>query len=139
LNIEQMGRGSYQPGRIALEHKHLYRVWTAEGEILADISGKMRFEAGGREDYPAVGDWVAVSVRAQEGKGTIHAVLPRKSKFSRKMAGNQIDEQIVASNVDKVFIATALNQDYNLRRLERYLILAWESGMFDSYRYARNA
>jgi ribosome biogenesis GTPase len=119
---------SCQPGRIALEHKHLYRVWTADGEIMADISGKMRYEAGGREDYPAVGDWVAVNVRKEEGKGTIHAVLPRKSKFSRKMAGKELDEQIVATNVNTIFLVAALNQDFNLRRLERYLVLAWESG-----------
>lgn len=119
---------SYHAGRVALEHKHLYRVWTEDGEILADISGKMRFGAAGREDYPAVGDWVVLNVRKEEEKGTIHAVLPRKSKFSRKVAGKVVDEQIIATNVNTVFLVAALNQDFNLRRLERYLVLAWESG-----------
>jgi ribosome biogenesis GTPase / thiamine phosphate phosphatase len=116
------------PGRVVLEHKHMYRVMTAYGEVLAEVSGKLRFQATGREDYPAVGDWVAASVREAEGRATIHGVLPRFSKFSRKAAGNTTEEQIVAVNVDTVFLVQALNQDFNIRRLERYLILAWESG-----------
>jgi ribosome biogenesis GTPase / thiamine phosphate phosphatase len=115
-------------GRVALEHKHMYRVYTEQGEVLAEVSGKLRFQAVGREDFPAVGDWVAVSVRESEGRATIHGILPRFSKFSRKAAGNVTEEQIVAVNVDTVFLVQALNQDFNVRRLERYLILAWESG-----------
>jgi ribosome biogenesis GTPase len=126
--FEGYDKSLYQAGRISLEYKHLYRVLTNSGEILADISGKMRFEAQERGDYPAIGDWVVVGIRPEEGKGTIHAILPRKSKFSRKMAGRETEEQIVASNVDTLFIVTALNQDFNLRRLERFLVLAWESG-----------
>ena len=115
-------------GRVALEHKHIYRVYTEQGELLSEISGKMRFQAFGREDYPAVGDWVVLSARPEEGRATIHAVLPRKSKFSRKVAGDSHEEQIVAANVDTIFLVTALNLDFNLRRIERYLIAAWESG-----------
>jgi len=115
-------------GRVVLEHKHMYRVVTEQGEVLAEVSGKLRFQAAGRGDYPAVGDWVAVSVRPSEGRATIHGLLPRFSKFSRKVAGSVTEEQIVAVNVDTVFLVQALNQDFNLRRLERYLILAWESG-----------
>lgn len=118
----------YEVGRVALEHKHMYRIFTAHGELLAEISGKMRHQALGREDYPAVGDWVVITPRVAERKATIHAILPRKSKFSRKVAGETTEEQIVATNVDTVFLVNALNNDYNLRRLERYLILAWESG-----------
>jgi ribosome biogenesis GTPase len=118
----------YSIGRVALEHKHLYRVYTEHGELLADVSGKFRYQAAGRQDFPAVGDFVVISVRKEEGKATIHAVLPRKSKFSRKIAGNTTEEQIVASNVDTVFLVNALNNDFNLRRIERYLIMAWESG-----------
>ena len=120
--------GEMIPGRIALEHKHLYRIYTEHGELLGEISGKMRHQALTREDYPAVGDWVVITPRPGEGKATIHAILPRKSKFSRKVAGNTTEEQIVAVNVDTVFLVNALNNDYNVRRLERYLILAWESG-----------
>jgi ribosome biogenesis GTPase / thiamine phosphate phosphatase len=118
----------YQAGRVSLEHKHMYRVQTETGEAIAEVSGKLRHLALRREDYPAVGDWVVVSVRAEEGRATIHAVLPRKSKFSRKVAGQVTEEQIVATNVDTVFLVTALNLDFNVRRIERYLVLAWESG-----------
>jgi ribosome biogenesis GTPase len=116
------------PGRISIEHKGLYRVLTESGELLGEITGKIRFNATGRHDYPAVGDWVAVQAIPQEGKAYIHGILPRKSKFSRKAAGVTTDEQIVATNVDTVFLVNALNQDFNLRRLERYLLMAWESG-----------
>ncbi len=119
---------SYSVGRIALEHKRLYRVLTEHGELLAEISGKMCYAATRREDYPAVGDWVIISPRVEEKKATIHAILPRKSKFSRKAAGEKVEEQIVAANIDTVFLVNALNNDFNLRRIERYLILAWESG-----------
>ncbi|OPH58579.1 ribosome small subunit-dependent GTPase A [Paenibacillus ferrarius] len=118
----------YQAGRVSLEHKHMYRVLTESGEMLAEISGKMRHLALRREDYPAVGDWVVLTVREEEQRATVHAVLPRQSKFSRKVAGQVTDEQIVATNVNTVFLVTALNQDFNIRRIERYLVLAWESG-----------
>jgi ribosome biogenesis GTPase len=116
------------PGRISIEHKGLYRVLTENGELLGEITGKIRFNAEGRQDFPAVGDWVAVQAIPSEGKAYIHRILPRKSKFSRKAAGVTTDEQIVATNVDTVFLVNALNQDFNLRRLERYLLMAWESG-----------
>lgn len=116
------------PGRISVEHKGLYDVLTEHGELLGEITGKIRYNAAGRHDYPAVGDWVAVSAVPQEGKAYIHGILPRKSKFSRKAAGLTTEEQIVATNVDTVFLVNALNQDFNLRRLERYLLMAWESG-----------
>ena len=118
----------YQVGRVSLEHKHMYRVQTEVGESLAEVSGKMRHLALRREDYPAVGDWVVLSIRGEEQRATIHAVLPRKSKFSRKVAGQVTEEQIVATNVDTVFLFTALNLDFNVRRIERYMVLAWESG-----------
>ncbi|MGD6832991.1 ribosome small subunit-dependent GTPase A [Sutcliffiella halmapala] len=115
-------------GRVMLEHKRIYRVETENGEYLAEVSGKYRFEAESREDYPAVGDWVVLSERANERKATIQALLPRFSKFSRKAAGLTTEEQIVAANVDTVFLVQSLNYDFNARRLERYLIMAWESG-----------
>ncbi|CEH30812.1 GTPase RsgA [Aneurinibacillus migulanus] len=118
----------YSVGRVALEHKRMYRILTEHGELLAEVSGKMRYAATKREDYPAIGDWVVIRPRVEEKKATIHAVLPRKSKFSRKVAGETVEEQIVAANVDTVFLVNALNNDLNLRRIERYLILAWESG-----------
>jgi len=116
------------PGRILLEHKRMYRVWTEQGELLGELSGKLRFEADERGDLPAVGDWVAVAPRAAEGKATVHAVLTRRAKFSRKAAGAETVEQIVAANVDVVLLVASMNRDFNVRRLERYLLLAWESG-----------
>lgn len=118
----------YQPARVISEQKGLYRVITDRGEILARVSGKLRFQATGREDFPAVGDWVAVSWCEGEERAAIHGLLPRFSKFARKAAGLETAEQIVAANVDTVFLINALNHDLNLRRIERYLTLAWDSG-----------
>jgi ribosome biogenesis GTPase len=126
--FDRMNNQDCIPGRVTLEHKRIYRVMTESGELMAEITGKMRYQADGREDYPAVGDWVVLSPRYQEGKGTIHGILPRFSKFSRKVAGETTEEQIVATNINTVFLVNALNQDFNLRRLERYLLLTWESG-----------
>lgn len=125
FNYKEQG---YQAGRVALEHKKMYRVLSEDGEYLAEVSGKMRFNAVERGDYPAVGDWVVISARPLEQKATIHAVLPRRSKFSRKVAGLTTEEQIVASNVDTIFLVNALNADFNVRRIERYILSAWESG-----------
>lgn len=126
--FESYKSGNYIVGRVALEHKNSYRIYTEHGDLLAEISGKMNFQASGREDYPAVGDWVVVQPRVEEGRATIHGILPRKSKFSRKNAGNTVEEQIIATNIDTVFLVNALNKDFNIRRIERYLTLAWESG-----------
>ena len=121
------GQG-YIAGRVALEHKNLYRVYTENGEVLAEISGKLRHEAVNRSDLPAVGDWVVIRTQAESGRGVIHGVLPRRTSFARKIAGSRTEEQIVSANIDTVFLVTSLNQDFSLRRIERYLIIAWESG-----------
>lgn len=118
----------YTLGRVAEEHTHVYTVWTEAGEIPAEVSGKFRFEATRRQDFPSVGDYVVLNVRNTESRGTIHAVLPRLSRFLRKSAGSTTDEQIVAANVNTLFLVMSLNFDLNLRRLERYLIMAWDSG-----------
>ncbi|HEX3048170.1 MAG TPA: ribosome small subunit-dependent GTPase A [Bacillota bacterium] len=118
----------YQAGRVFLEHKHLYQVYTIFGEIQGEISGKLRFNNSGSGDFPAVGDWVALSIRPEEKRGTIQAILPRRSLFSRKAAGQETIRQVMAANFDSVFVMTSLNRDFNQRRLERYLVLAWESG-----------
>jgi ribosome biogenesis GTPase len=118
----------YTSGRVALEHKGFYRVYTEYGDLLAEIAGKLRHEAANRADLPAAGDWVALRPRPEEGRATIHAILPRKSKFARKTAGERTEEQIVGANIDTVLLMMSLNQDFNLRRIERYLAVAWESG-----------
>ncbi|MBM0066672.1 ribosome small subunit-dependent GTPase A [Alkalicoccobacillus gibsonii] len=125
---EQLQTDELIPGRVVLEHKRLYRVMTATGELLSEVSGKFAFDALDRQDFPAVGDWVAVSVREGEGKAIIHKVLERSSQFSRKAAGYTFEEQLVAVNVDTVMLVMALTNDFNPRRMERYVLLAYESG-----------
>ena len=117
-------------GRVVLEHKHTYRVVNEAGEWLGELTGKYRFEALNKKDFPAVGDWVVMTEYPAEKKAMIHEVLKRKSAFIRQAAGVKTEEQIVASNVDFVFLVNALNQDFNIRRIERYLLLAYESGAF---------
>ena len=116
------------PGRVAVQHRGAYDVLTELGELRCDVAGRLYEESRSPADLPAVGDWVAVAARADEDAGTIQAVLPRRTKFSRKTAWQAAEEQVLAANVDVVFIVTSLNEDLNLRRLERYLILARESG-----------
>ena len=115
-------------GRVSLEHQRIYRVLTEGGEVLARMTGRMRHEAAAAVGYPAVGDWVALGVRPGEVRATVEAILPRVSRFSRKVPGNASREQIVAANVDTVFLVMGLDGDFNLRRIERYLVTAWESG-----------
>ena len=118
------------PGRVVSESKGSYQVNSQYGELTATITGKMRYQAKGKKTYPAVGDWVVIKPLVSENKATIHAVLPRRSKFSRKVAGERTEEQVVSANVDTVFIVSGLDggRNFNLRRIERYLTLAWSSG-----------
>lgn len=118
----------YTCGRVVLEHKSLFRIHTEHGEVHGEISGKLRHEAVNRHDLPAVGDWVAIRARPEGGRALIHAVLPRRTSFARKIAGARTEEQIVGANIDTVFLLTSLNQDFSLRRIERYLLVAWDSG-----------
>jgi ribosome biogenesis GTPase len=98
------------------------------GETLAEVSGRLRHRAAGPHDFPAVGDWVLLLVRPEEGWATIQGILPRRSRFSRKVPGSATEEQVVAANVDSVFLVAGLDGDFSPRRLERALVLAWESG-----------
>jgi ribosome biogenesis GTPase len=116
------------PARVAAQHRGAYVLFTELGELRADTAGRLEHEAAGAGDLPAVGDWVAVAARPEEQAATIRHVLPRRSKFSRKVALNAAEEQVLAANVDAVFLLMSLNEDFNLRRLERYVATAWESG-----------
>jgi ribosome biogenesis GTPase len=118
------------PARIVAQ-KGLYQVSNGETESYADLAGKLRHELkgpGGAGGYPAVGDWVALRPSTGEGKAMIHAILPRKSKFSRKTAGQRTEEQVVAANLDTILLVSGLDSDFNPRRIERYLTAAWDSG-----------
>lgn len=135
-NFEKFARRSLIPARVAQEHRRSYLVFSERGELTAEVSGKFRYEARSKGAFPAVGDWVAASIRSVEGKAMIHAILPRKSSFSRKAilsggmpdTGGKTEEQVLAANVDTVFLVSGLDGEFNLRRIERYLAVAWDSG-----------
>jgi ribosome biogenesis GTPase len=117
-----------QPGRVFIEFNYICRVYVHGGEVEAVVSGRLKHQAASRSALPAVGDWVAVRTPPGETRSSIVAVLPRRSRFSRRMAGQVTDEQVVAANVNVIFIVMALDDDFSVRRLERYLLLARESG-----------
>ena len=117
-----------EPARVLIEFNHNYRVVIEGGERDAVLAGRMKHHATSRADLPAVGDWVVIRRRAEEARGAIVAVLDRRSRFSRRMAGQVTDEQVVASNVDVVFLVMSLDDDFSPRRLQRYLLMARESG-----------
>lgn len=117
------------PGRIISQYRDLYKVVTDQGEFFATLSGKFRHEAKHLLEFPAVGDFVMVDRSDDKnGNGIIHHILTRKSSFERTAVGFKNEVQIVAANIDSVFICMSLNNDYNLSRLERYLSVAWNSG-----------
>ena len=105
----------FLPARVAAQHRGAYILFTELGELRAEASGRLEHEADA-DGMPAVGDWVAIAARPDEGAATIHAVFPRRTKFSRKVAGNASAEQVLAANVDTVFLLMSLNEDFNLRR-----------------------
>ncbi len=115
------------PGRISAEHRGAYRLLAAAGELAAEVDGKLRHAAAGRLDFPAVGDWVACSP-LDGGRAIVHGILPRRTAIVRKAAGSGLAEQLIAANVDVLFLVSGLDGDYNLRRIERYVALAWEGG-----------
>lgn len=128
LAFTPFSASDFVPARVALEHKHAYELLSADGALTAACTGRLLHDATARDDLPAAGDWVVARLRPGEARADIHAVLPRRTKFSRRAAGDTSAEQIVAANVDIVFLVTALDQNFNVRRIERYLTVAWESG-----------
>lgn len=129
MNFESFRNQGFSAMRIIREDRGKYIAYSELGEFTCEVSGKLRFEADSKGKFPTVGDWVAVFVHSNEKKATIHALLPRKSVFSRKVAGQIIDEQVIAANIDTVFIVIGLDLNFNLRRIERYLSVACESGV----------
>ncbi len=117
----------FVPGRVIVQQRGLYRLATPQGEVSAELSGRFLHEAL-EGDHPVAGDWVAARLRPGEAAATIHHVLPRASVFVRRASGPGGGSQVVAANVDLVLITASLNADLSLRRLERYLATAWESG-----------
>ena len=116
------------PGRVVAAHApRLFQVATLDAELLSEVSGSLRHAALGQQDMPAIGDWVALRLRPG-GRAAIQSVLPRKTAFVRRAAGDRTVAQVLAANVDTVFLVMGLDADFNIRRLERALVLAWESG-----------
>ncbi|TDS13573.1 ribosome biogenesis GTPase [Maribacter caenipelagi] len=113
---------SFGVGRVISEHKERYVVKTTEDEYDAEIIGNLRFSAQKRSDFPAVGDWVAISEYDEE-KVLIHSVFPRKTIIERHAVGKQGEKQIIATNVDFAFIVQSVDRDFNINRIERYLII----------------
>jgi len=115
---------SFGIGRIISEHKERYIVKTPDGEYEGEIIGNLRFTAQSRSDYPAVGDWVAIS-EYDPDKVLIHGVLPRETVIERQAVGNMGEKQIIAANIDYALIVVAADRDFNINRLERYLTLCY--------------
>jgi ribosome biogenesis GTPase len=118
------------PGRVSLEHNHVYRVLIGHGadDLLAEAAGRMKHRAGGRHELPVVGDWVAIRPGPPGTRAAIDAILPRRTQFSRKAAGRETEQQVIAANIDIVFLVFGLDGPVKARRIERYLIPARQSG-----------
>lgn len=138
IGLEDLGYGDFfedcrkaspdknlKPARVVAEHKGSYVLRNETNEFSAKVTGKMMFTASSRKDYPAVGDWVLVSI-PDDNNAAVHEILPRKSVLKRKSVMKQ-DAQIIASNIDVAFIVQSPDRDYSLNRMERYFSLA-ESG-----------
>jgi ribosome biogenesis GTPase / thiamine phosphate phosphatase len=127
IRIEQKIR-RLDVGRVIAEHKERYIVKTDQGEFEAEITGNMRFEARGRENFPAVGDWV--SLTTYDGDfAIIHSIFPRSSIIQRQAGGQYGAVQIIAANIDFAFLVQATDRDFNINRLERYLAICYDSGI----------
>ncbi|MCC6397502.1 MAG: ribosome small subunit-dependent GTPase A [Bacteroidetes bacterium] len=116
------------PARVIIRQKNRYTLSDGTQEWSAEISGRIHFTARTAGDYPAVGDWVVIRARPEEGAATIHAILPRKSSFVRKVPGVREEEQVVAANIDTVFLVNGFDAGVNIRRIERYLVAVAENG-----------
>lgn len=124
VTFEQLQDDNMFPARVAAQHRGAYTLWSGDGELRARAAGRIFYENEvGAEAVPAVGDWVAVAQPA-----TIKCVLSRRSAFTRKRAGLGSTEQVLAANVDAAFLLAGLDDDFSLRRLERYITTAWDSG-----------
>ena len=118
----------YELGRVISQEKDLFRLVMDKEECMARVSGKFRYNVSAISEFPSVGDFVLVEHSFKDDVALIHKVLQRKSVFIRKAAGKNCMEQVVAANIDTIFLCMALNGDFNIRRLERYLSIAWDSG-----------
>ncbi|MCM2339311.1 MAG: ribosome small subunit-dependent GTPase A [Burkholderiales bacterium] len=126
-NRTKLNLDEFSIARVVIEYRGAYKVKNQKGEFLAKITGKQMFDASSREDYPAVGDWVAIT-ELNEEQAVIHKILPRKTLIKRKY-NNKDGIQIIATNIDVAFIVESIDRDYNLNRLERYIAIAYDGGI----------
>jgi len=117
---------NFEAGRVIAEHKERYIIRTAQGEFEAEITGNMRFTAKNREDFPAVGDWVAL-MTYESGFAVIHQIFPRFSLLKRQAVGQFGEVQVIAANIDYAFLVQAADRDFNINRIERYLTICYSS------------
>jgi ribosome biogenesis GTPase / thiamine phosphate phosphatase len=115
------------PARVIESNRFIYDLMSEGGQVRGKLSGKFRSGCHSIEDYPTVGDWVAFKFNDQTGYPSIHGMLGRRSKFSRKVAGKASQEQVIAANIDTIFVVSGLDEDFSIRRLERYVTLAADS------------
>jgi ribosome biogenesis GTPase / thiamine phosphate phosphatase len=141
LNLEEFGWNSYFqkhcakhqnenliPARVSFQGRDMYRLVSENGELWAEIGGALRHDSLGSGDLPACGDWVLADNPMGQDRTVIRVLLPRRTLFSRKQAGTAIGQQVIAANIDIVCLVSGLDSDFNQRRIERYLAIAWESG-----------
>jgi len=125
-SFEQLQEDNSTAGRVAAQHRGAYVVWAADAELRARAAGRLFYAHEVGAPIPAVGDWVGVQRNGDAA--TITSILPRRSAFLRKRAGFGSEEQVLAANVDTAFLLAGLDDDFSLRRLERYITTAWDSG-----------
>lgn len=127
-SFNKIDNNEYQCARVAVENKTNYILLTEHGEALGEVSGKFLFEAEKQSELPKVGDWAVITLFNNNEQAVIHQILPRRTKISRKSADRKIDEQVIASNIEMVFIVQALDDNFNINRLERYLAVVYQGG-----------
>jgi ribosome biogenesis GTPase len=128
-NVDPVKLERFDIARVMAVHKESYTINNGENDVFAELIGKLVFSAASPVDFPAVGDWVLANFYDENTLSIIHHLLPRKSLLKRKTPGKKIDFQLIAANIDVAFIVQSLDADFNLRRLERYLVMAKESNI----------
>ena len=126
-NRKKLALEDFLIARVIAEYKGIYKIKDIDGEYLAKITGKQIFNASSREDYPAVGDWVAITKLGAE-QAVINKILPRKTIIKRKYI-NKDDTQVIATNIDIAFVVESIDRDFNLNRFERYFAIANDGGV----------
>ncbi len=128
-NVQPEDLEHFEIAKVVAVHKDSYIVTNGATNVSAELVGKILFNASSPLDYPAVGDWVLASFYDDDTLAIIHELLPRKSLLKRKTPGKKVDFQLIAANIDAAFIVQSLNENFNLRRLERYLVMVHEAGI----------